>query len=97
VVYIQGQPITPISPTNVGGTAASYAVTSGVITPGLTLNSSTGVISGVPSVTQSPTSFTVSATNAGGSSPFVIQVAVNVPITRYWYLIDGKFGYISGQ
>lgn len=95
VIYIQGQPISAISPTNSGGPATSYAISAGTLPPGLSLNTSTGVISGAATLTQSPTSFTVRATNAGGNSDFSIQAAVNAPITRYWYIIDGKFGYLA--
>lgn len=96
VIYIQGQPISAISPVNSGGTPVSYAISAGTLPPGLSLNTSTGVISGAPSITQSPTNFTVTATNGGGNGNYVIQAAVNPAINRYWYLIDGKFGYIQG-
>jgi len=95
VVYIQGTPISPISPTNSGGAATGYSISSGSLPVGLSLSSTTGVISGTPTLTQSPTNFTVHAVNAGGSSDFTIQAAVNIPINRWWYIIDGKFGYIS--
>lgn len=95
VVYVQGQDITPISPTNIGGVSTSYSISSGTLPVGLVLNSTTGLISGIPTLTQAPTNFTVQAVNGGGNSQFTIQAAVNVPITRYWYLIDGKFGYLA--
>lgn len=47
----------------------SYAITSGTLPTGLTLNTTTGVISGTPTVaTTDPILVTVTATNAGGTS-----------------------------
>lgn len=46
--------------------SVSYAVTSGTLVAGLSLDSSTGVLSGTPSATQSD--FTVTATDEGGNS-----------------------------
>jgi hypothetical protein len=97
VVYVQGTPITPISPTNSGGPVTSYSISSGTLPAGLALDTGTGIVSGTPTVTQSPTNFTIQASNAGGNSQYTIQAAVNPPVHTYWYLIDGKFGYISGQ
>jgi hypothetical protein len=96
VIYVQGQPITPISPTNSGGISTSYSLLSGTLPVGLSLSSTTGVVSGTPTATQSPTNFVVRAVNAGGNSDFTIQAAVNPAVNRWWYLIDGRFGYIQG-
>ncbi|MBL8512984.1 MAG: fibronectin type III domain-containing protein, partial [Betaproteobacteria bacterium] len=43
-----GTAITNFTPSNSGGTATSYAITSGTLPSGLSLNTSTGVISGTP-------------------------------------------------
>src|ERR1700719_887299 len=46
-VYTKGTAITPDTPTNSGGAATSYAITP-VLPAGLSLNGTTGVISGTP-------------------------------------------------
>ena len=48
-------------------TPTSYAVSSGTLPDGLTLNTTTGVISGLPTTAGTP-SVSVTATNAGGTS-----------------------------
>src|ERR1035438_6016837 len=45
--YTRGTPIPDDNPTNTGGTPTGYAV-SPALPPGLTLNTTTGVISGTP-------------------------------------------------
>lgn len=61
----------------------SYVVSSGVLPAGLSLNSSTGVISGTPTQTSSSTvSFTVAVTNLAGTTvSSVITLPVTAPIT----------------
>ena len=65
-----------ISATN---SPTSYTLASGTLPTGLSLNTSTGVISGTPTATGSY-SVTVTATNAGGtSSPATINFTITVP------------------
>jgi hypothetical protein len=60
---VQNQPIANFNPLTVTGgyTPYTYFVSSGIIPPGLTLNSSTGVVSGTPTTVQNtaPTVFAV--------------------------------------
>jgi hypothetical protein len=56
-----------LSANDSGGAIASYIVTGGTITPGLTLASSTGVLSGTPT-TSGEFTFTVTATDTGGNT-----------------------------
>ena len=68
--------IIPNSPSSSGGTVVSYSV-SPALPDGLTLNTSTGVISGTPTalvVTQ--TTYTVTATNSGGSTTAALKITV---------------------
>jgi hypothetical protein len=61
----------------------SYALASGSLPPGLTLNTTTGLISGITSNTPASYTFTITATNAGGTSTavsFTINVTVPVPV-----------------
>lgn len=65
--FKRGKAITTQSPSSTGGPVASYAVQTGSLPPGLSLNSSSGDITGTP--TQSGTyTFTIRATNEGGTT-----------------------------
>jgi hypothetical protein len=70
-----GQAIAADSPT-VTGTIASYTVAPALPT-GLSLNFSTGVISGTPTVTAAQTTYVVTAANASGSTTASLQITVN--------------------
>ncbi|MCF1432628.1 hemagglutinin [Agrobacterium vitis] len=65
-----------------GGTSPyTYAVTSGTLPAGMSLNTSTGAISGTP-MTAANTSFTITATDANsatGSASYSLAVAADVP------------------
>ncbi|HVS94055.1 MAG TPA: Ig domain-containing protein [Mucilaginibacter sp.] len=100
-VYLAGTAITPLTPTNVGGAATSYAV-SPTLPAGLSINTSTGVISGTP-ITQSPsTTYTVTAKNPAGTGTTTIYITVNAPainfnvssgnaaITDFMLLVNGQ-------
>ncbi|TNF24192.1 MAG: hypothetical protein EP329_25475, partial [Deltaproteobacteria bacterium] len=65
-------------PTHAGGTVVSYGI-SPSLPAGLSLNTSTGVISGTPTVASAATSYTVTATNSGGSTTATVTVTVNNP------------------
>ncbi len=77
-VYCAGQAIAANNPSNTGGTVTSYSV-SPALPAGLTLNTSTGVITGTPTTTNgvSSTNYTVSSTNSCGTT----TVAVNITIS----------------
>jgi len=61
---------TSVSATTINGALVSYAVTSGALPSGVTLNANTGVITGTTPSVGSPTTynFTITATSTGGSS-----------------------------
>jgi hypothetical protein len=64
------------APTSSGGAAVSYAV-SPALPAGLTLNTSTGVISGTPTTLATAADYTVTAANTGGSTTASVNIAVN--------------------
>lgn len=73
--YTVSNPIIPLSPNNTGGAVTSY---SGTLPSGLTLNTSTGVISGVPVVVVSNT-YNITAHNSAGNYVFPLVITVNPP------------------
>ena len=74
-VYIQGTAIANNNPSNFGGAVTSYAVAP--LPTGLSLNSTTGVISGTPSVTAPAADYIVTAMNSGGSTTAAVNITVN--------------------
>lgn len=69
-----GEAITSLTP-SVSGTVTSYSV-SPALPAGLSLDSTTGVISGAPTTATPNTSYTVRARNSSGSTTVTIQFAV---------------------
>jgi hypothetical protein len=74
--YTVGTLINSNVPTSDGGPVVSYAITP-ALPSGLAFNSNTGVISGTPTLVSSNTTYTVTATNSGGSSTKAISITVN--------------------
>jgi hypothetical protein len=56
-------------------TVDSYSI-SPELPAGITLNTTTGVISGIPTVLSDPTNYTVTATNVSGSTNAIVGIAV---------------------
>jgi len=67
------QAITPITPTLGGGAVSSVSITP-ALPAGLTMNSSTGVITGTPTVFSTAKNYVVTATNGSGSSSATIRI-----------------------
>lgn len=63
----RGKAIATNSPSSTGGPIASYAVQTGSLPPGVSLNSTTGAITGTPTATGLYT-FTIRGTNEGGTT-----------------------------
>ena len=77
-IYTTGVAITSLTPGNTGGAATSWAISPG-LPAGLSFDTSTGIISGTPTATSIQTTYTITATNAGGSGATTIKITTNPP------------------
>ncbi|MEY4273786.1 MAG: hypothetical protein RL638_734, partial [Bacteroidota bacterium] len=75
-IYLLGQSITPVSPTNSGGIVSSYSI-SPSLPGGLVFDPTTGTISGTPGEIKAATTYTITATNSGGSTTTTFTLTVN--------------------
>jgi len=75
-IFIKGTAITPKSPTVSGGTVTNYSVTP-ALPAGLTLNATTGVISGNATAVAAIADYIIKAANSGGSATTTISITVN--------------------
>jgi hypothetical protein len=73
--FVIGHPIAPLTPTVIG-TVTQYSA-SPALPAGLSINATTGVISGTPTVLAPLASYTITASNAGGSTVATIGLVVN--------------------
>ena len=87
------QPSPILIPINTGGTAVGYVI-SPTLPTGMTINPSTGFISGTPTVLTPATQFTVTATNTGGSGTFPITISVVSPTPGQIIRVPGKNGVL---
>ncbi|MFI5159897.1 MAG: putative Ig domain-containing protein [Sphingobacteriales bacterium] len=83
-IYSVGLAIASLTPTSTGGAVASYSISPGLPT-GLSFNTSTGVISGTPTVVSTATTYTITATNVTGSATTTVNLTVNPlpPVISY--------------
>lgn len=75
IVATEGSALAAITPT-VQGTVTSYAV-SPALPAGLSINTSTGVISGTPTSATPEATYTITASNSGGNTTFALRLTVN--------------------
>ena len=80
-----GTAITPTAPTAVGfGAGLTFTVTSGTLPPGLSLNASTGAISGTPNAAYSTANVVITATDSAGTTGTqTITFQFNAPPNLY--------------
>ncbi len=76
-----GNTIATIIPTSNGGAITSYAINPS-LPAGLTFNTTTGEITGTPSVAAAQNSYTITATNTAGSTTTTITFAINQAVTN---------------
>lgn len=79
-VYTVGTAIANNTPSNSGGAVTSYSVAPALPT-GLSLNTTTGVISGTPSSVAVTATYTVTASNASGETTVTLSITVNAVAT----------------
>lgn len=72
---VTGQPMTALSAT-VTGTVSSYSV-SPALPAGITINAANGQISGTPTAATAQANYTITASNASGSTTFALSLTVN--------------------
>ena len=72
----KGTAMTTATPSVSGGTVTSWSV-SPALPAGLSLDNSTGAISGTPTAVTSSANYTITATNAGGSDSTTVVIIVN--------------------
>jgi large repetitive protein len=97
-VYVLGTRITPNVPSSGGGIVVSYAV-SPALPAGLSLNTVTGAIGGSPTSVAAAASYTVTATNASGSTTAILTVTVmdhSSPPSNVRYATNPAF-YAAGR
>lgn len=75
-VFTQGAAIAGLQP-SVTGTVTSYSLAP-ALPGGLSLNTTTGVISGTPTAAAPQASYTITASNAGGSVSAAVSITVNL-------------------
>jgi hypothetical protein len=94
--YTTGTAITPNTPSSTGGAVDSYAV-SPALPAGLSLDTTTGVISGTPTTVTAAATYTVTATNGAGSTQGSVNITVNLGApSNLTYDIGNAVGYVSG-
>ncbi|MEC4051112.1 putative Ig domain-containing protein [Flavobacterium sp. SUN046] len=83
--FILNSPITDLNP-SVSGNVTNYIISPSLPT-GLTLNPTTGIISGTPTALCNLTTYTITATNSYGSTTATITITVNTTINTTVYLL----------
>lgn len=76
--YTVGTPIPGNAPTHGGGAVTSYQV-SPALPQGLSLNTTSGLISGTPTAAAAVATYTVTARNSGGQTTAALSMTVNDP------------------
>lgn len=95
--FTKGVAITTITPTKTSGDDATTWSISPALSAGLSFNTSTGVISGTPTVAQAQTSYTVSYGNSGGDKIVFFTITVNIAPPVYNSYSPSTYTYKVGD
>ena len=76
--YIKNTAINPLNITNTGGVANVWSITPD-LNNGLTLNASSGQLSGTPNISQALTNYVITASNITGSDSANISIQIDEP------------------
>ncbi|MHC4093854.1 MAG: putative Ig domain-containing protein [Planctomycetota bacterium] len=96
VSYATGSAITANAPSVSGGAVATWAI-SPALPAGLVFNTGTGVINGTPTAVTSAADYTVTATNAAGSTNTKVNITVTLGApTSLSYTNTPNIGYVTG-
>ncbi|MBA4719402.1 MAG: cadherin-like beta sandwich domain-containing protein [Nitrosopumilus sp.] len=77
---VTGTAIAPINIVSTGGAVANYAISPN-LPNGLSLNATSGVISGTPTATVAAAIYTITATNTAGTATATVNITVRAPET----------------
>lgn len=95
-VYLINKPITAFSPVNSGGlvtsTTGTYSI-SPALPAGLSFNTSTGTISGTPTVLSALTKYTVTVTNNGGQNQATFNFRISAVLPPVFAYSGNSFSY----
>ncbi|MCP5495760.1 MAG: putative Ig domain-containing protein [Leptospiraceae bacterium] len=94
-VFTKDTLITTVSPTFTG-TPTSYSVSPSLPT-GLSIHLTTGQLAGTPTVLATVNTYTVTATNTGGSTTFGLTITVNDVAPSGLTYAGGPFTFTDGQ
>ena len=92
-----GHPLTGYAITSTGGPVDSYSISPALSDPNLHFNTTTGLITGTPSAINFGTAYTVTATNAAGSSSDAYTLNVNMPALPVIALSSGPQSVFVGH
>ncbi|MQA40751.1 putative Ig domain-containing protein [Rugamonas aquatica] len=96
IIATQNVTIAPNIPRSSGGAVTSYAITP-ALPAGLTLNPTTGVISGIPTVPLASQPFTVTASNAAGATQIALSIGVSEQLKPPGDLIYSTMEFFATQ
>jgi DNA-binding beta-propeller fold protein YncE len=95
-VYTVNAPIVPNVPHNTGGEPTQYAVSPG-LPADLKLNPTSGTISGTPSAPAAASAYTITASNAFGSTTATLTITVDNQDSATFSYSPGTVVYTVGQ
>lgn len=78
--WMVGVDVGTVNPTNTGGASTTWALVGTTLPTGVSLNATTGVITGTPTADDGSASPVIRATNAGGTDDATLSVAVFTPL-----------------